>query len=259
MNAQQIQNPQVKALGPGDADDGDAGRQQRGLVIAALAQIEKNRVGYKVPSQSGSGAYVVNLDGEPFCSCPDFEKRHQRCKHIYAVGFIIQREERPDGTIVETKAMRMTYRQDWPAYNAAQTHEQERFVSLLRELCDTIPQPPQTFGRPRLPLSDVLFGIGLKVYSTMSGRRAMTDFRDAQAKGLIDKAPSFTSTFRYLENPDLAPLLKSLIEQSALYRFGPSKPISPWIPAVSPHRSTTAGLTTSGAKCEKKRSGLRLT
>ena len=148
MNAQQIQNPQVKALGPGDADDGDAGRQQRGLVIAALAQIEKNRVGYKVPSQSGSGAYVVNLDGEPFCSCPDFEKRHQRCKHIYAVGFIIQREERPDGTIVETKAMRMTYRQDWPAYNAAQTHEQERFVSLLRELCDTIPQPPQTFGRP---------------------------------------------------------------------------------------------------------------
>ena len=122
--------------------------------------------------------------GIPACSCPDFEKRHQRCKHIYAVGFIIQREERPDGTIVETKAMRMTYRQDWPAYNAAQTHEQERFVSLLRELCDTIPQPPQTFGRPRLPLSDVLFGIGLKVYSTMSGRRAMTDFRDAQAKKL---------------------------------------------------------------------------
>ena len=34
-------------------------------------------------------------------------------------------------------------------------------------------------------------------------------------KGL-DKPPSFTSTFRYLENPDLAPLLKSLIEQSAL-------------------------------------------
>ena len=44
----------------------------------------------------------------------------------------------------------------------------------------------------------------------------MTDFRDAQAKGQLDKPPSFTSTFRYLENPDLTPLLKSLIEQSAL-------------------------------------------
>ncbi len=111
---------------------------------------------------------------------------------------------------------RKTYPQDWPAYNAAQTHEQEQFTKLLRELCDTVPQPPQTFGRPRLLLSDVLFGIGLKVYSTMSGRRAMTDFRDAQAKGLLDKVPSFTSTFRYLENPDLAPLLKDLIERSSL-------------------------------------------
>ena len=93
----------ITALGPNDPDDGDEGRQQRGLAIAALARIEKNRVGYSVPSQSGNGAYVVNLDGEPFCTCPDFEKRQQPCKHIYAVEFIIQREERPDGTIVETK------------------------------------------------------------------------------------------------------------------------------------------------------------
>jgi len=119
-------------------------------------------------------------------------------------------------TTTEQPRPRKTYSQDWPAYNAAQMHEQERFVTLLRDLCDTIEHPPQTFGRPRLPLSGVVFAIGLKVYSTMSGRRAMGDFRNAQAKGLLDKAPSFTSTFRYLENPDLAPLLKSLIEQSAL-------------------------------------------
>ena len=172
----------VAALGPGDPADGDAGRQQHGMAIAALTQIEKNRLGYKIASQSGNGSYVVTPGDDPFCTCPDFEKRQERCKHIYAVEFIIQREERPDGVTIETKTMRVTYRQDWPAYNAAQTHEQEKFAKLLRELCDTIPQPPQTFGRPRLPLSDVLFGIGLKVYSTMSGRRAMTDFRDAQAK-----------------------------------------------------------------------------
>ena len=111
---------------------------------------------------------------------------------------------------------RRTYSQDWAKYNVARTHEQEHFVTLLRDLCDTIEQPPQTFGRPRLPLSDVIFGIALKVYSTMSGRRAMSGFRNAEANGLMSKAPSFTSTFRYLENPELAPLLKSLIEQSAL-------------------------------------------
>ena len=98
--------------------------------------------------------------------------------------------------------MRVTYRQDWPAYNAAQVHE--------RELCDAIPQPPQKMGRPRLPLSDMVFAAGTKVYSTMSGRRAMTDVRNAQASGQLDKTPSFTSIFRYLEKPELAPLRKSL-------------------------------------------------
>ncbi len=206
----------ITALGPDDPDDGAEGRFQRGLAIAALSHIKKNRIGYRVPSQSGTGAYIVNVDEEPFCSCPDFDNRMEPCKHIYAVDFIIQREEWPDGATLYAKAEQLTYRQDWPAYNAAQTHEQEHFAVLLRDLCDTIPQPPQGKGRPRLPLADVLFCIGLKVYSTMSGRRAMTGFRDAQTKGQVDKAPSFTSAFRYLEDPDLTPLLKSLIEQSAL-------------------------------------------
>ena len=80
------------------------------MTIAAVSRLEKNRLGYKVPSQSGNG-------------------------------------------------------------NAAQMHERANFLSLLRELCDTIPQPPQGRGRPRLPLSDMVFGVGVKVYSTMSGRR----------------------------------------------------------------------------------------
>ena len=107
--------------------------------------------------------------------------------------------------------------QDWPAYNAAQMHEQEHFLSLLRELCDTIPQPPQGRGRPRLPLSDMVFGVGVKVYSTLSGRRSMTDIRNAHADGMLSKMPSFTSVSRYLEDPSLTPVLKTtLIERSAL-------------------------------------------
>ena len=50
----------------------------------------------------------------------------------------------------------------------------------------------------------------------MSGRRAMSDIRNAKANGLLTKMPSFTSIFRYLEDPALTPLLKTLIEQSAL-------------------------------------------
>ncbi len=43
----------------------------------------------------------------------------------------------------------------------------------------------------------------------------MTDLREAQTKELVAKAPSCTSNYRSLENPELTPLLKTLIEQSA--------------------------------------------
>ena len=68
-------------------------RELRGKQIAENCKIEKNKLGWKVPSQSGNGSYIVNLDhGTPFCTCPDYEKRQQPCKHIHAVEFVIQRE-----------------------------------------------------------------------------------------------------------------------------------------------------------------------
>ena len=65
-------------------------------------------------------------------------------------------------------------------------------------------------GRPRLPLSDVVFAATYKTYSTMSGRRAMSALSET-----LGKAPSFQSSARYLENPALTPILKAMIEESA--------------------------------------------
>ena len=191
--------------------------QERGLAIANSNTVKMNRLGWQVPSQSGNGTYVVNIDdGKPFCTCEHFETTHQKCQHIYAVEFIIQKENHPDGTIVETKAIRLTYTQDWPVYNTVQTHEQERFPELLSELCKGIVQPIQEgAGRRNHLLSDIIMGVTCKVYSTVSGRRAMTDLRELQTKGFVTKALSYNSIFDYLENPALTPLLKSLIEESA--------------------------------------------
>jgi transposase len=190
--------------------------KERGLAIAESNTVERNKLGWKVPSQSGNGTYIVNLeDGEPFCTCHHFETTHQKCQHIYAVEFIEQKERRSDGTEVVTKTMRVTYGQNWPVYNEAQTHEQERFVAMLRDLCDGIKQPEYKFGRPKLPLSDIVFSAVYKIYSTMSSRRFMASLKEAEAKGLVSKSPSLTSGFRTLENPNLTPLLKTLIEQSA--------------------------------------------
>ena len=205
----------ITALGPNDPDDGDEGRQCRGRAIAALAKIERNRIGFKVPSQSGNGAYVVTLDDAPFCTCPDFEKHNRPCKHIYAVTYTVQREIRDDGASRTTESITVTRTDEWHIYNEAQTHEQERFVELLQALCEGIPNVPQKTGRPRLPMSDVVFSLTSRVYSTMSGRRFDSTVREIQAKGFIEKAPSYNSAFRYLENPDVTALLKSLIEESA--------------------------------------------
>jgi transposase len=191
--------------------------QERGLIIAESDTVKKVKLGWQVPSQSGNGTYIVNMDNdEPFCTCQHFETTHKKCQHIFAIEFIIQKENHPDGITVETQAVRVAYAQDWPIYNAVQTHEQERFPELLSELCKGIVQPVQKgAGRRNHLLSDIIMGVTCKVYSTVSGRRAMKDLRELQTKGFVTKALSYNSIFDYLENPALTPLLKSLIEESA--------------------------------------------
>jgi transposase len=191
-------------------------RQERGLVIAKDKRI-KRIAGptWLVPSQSNAGGYVVDVDAAS-CTCPDHETRAVKCKHLWAVEYVRHRVTAPDGTTTVTETMRVTYTQNWSAYNAAQCEEKERVQMLLRALCDGILQPPQAKGRPRLPLSDVVYGAAMKVYGGMSGRRSTSDARDHEAKGLIDHAAHYNSLFSYLERPEMTPLLKALVEESAL-------------------------------------------
>jgi len=192
-------------------------REQRGLEIAATKKLRQKGDLWIVPSQSGAGTYVVDPTEQrgTTCTCPDYEARSQRCKHVYAVEFTILRERtNADGSKV-TEQLRLTYRQEWSAYNAAQTTEKERVATLLHDLCAAIDNPIYKRGRPRLPLADSVFCAAMKVYGGSSARRTMTDMRDYAAKGYIDRAPHFNSISNALENPDLTPLLYAMIEESA--------------------------------------------
>jgi transposase len=202
-------------------------RKQRGLQIAALARIDKQDGLYLVPSQYNPRPtkYKVNMGLMfPTCTCPDYETRGCKCKHIYAVEYVIQREQNADGstTVRETLTVtkeRKTYKQDWPAYNKAQTNEKREFQTLLHDLCQTVPANAiqrQRRGRPSLPLSDAIFSVVFKVYCTLSARRFASDLCDAQAKGYIDKVPHFNSVLNYLETPELFPILTDMIERTSL-------------------------------------------
>ena len=79
---------------------------------------------------------------------------------------------------------------NWTAYNAAQSEEKTRFVALLADLCSGIPQPERApgAGRPRLPLSDMIFASVFKVYvgfssiSTLLNMQRQADEAHAEAE-----------------------------------------------------------------------------
>ena len=197
-------------------------RQERGIEIAKRLPIRKTRGGYIVPSSSGPTKYAVAVGDDPSCTCPDYDLRHDRCKHIYAVEYVIQAELFPDGRerITETvRVTRTTYPQNWRAYNAAQTNEKDRFMVLLRDLCAGLPEPQQPKGkRGRKPLSlrDAVFTAVMKVYTTQSARRCMSDLREAKERGYISKLPCHNSVLNALESADMTAILRDLIIESSL-------------------------------------------
>ena len=73
-------------------------------------------MGYQIPSQSGNGSYVVSVDDGAFCSCPDFEKRQEPWKHVYAVEFTVQREsDTADGNTSEPETVQVSIGPSWTA------------------------------------------------------------------------------------------------------------------------------------------------
>src|SRR5947209_10868389 len=187
-------------------------RENRGLAIAAHAEITRQGNVWIVPSQTRLCNYTVDLF-QNTCTCPDFAENKGRCKHLYAVEFQLRRES---GDVLPAPQPKPTYRQEWHEYNLAATNEKARFLELMYELTRGVVEPPQDMGRPRLPLCDMIFCAGFKVYSQFSSRRFVSDIREAQTRGFVTSTPHFNSVSNYLESKTLTPYLKRLIVESAL-------------------------------------------
>jgi hypothetical protein len=192
------------------------GRQERGLALAADKRI-KCAIGDKwlVPSQSGAGQYLVDTT-EQTCSCPDYETRRTRCKHQWAVAYARHEVREADGSTTVTETLKVTYTQDWPAYNRAQIHEREHVEALLRDLCSGVVTAPHPGRGPKpIQLADLVFGMTMKVYTGFSARRASSDIRACAKAGQITRAPHYNSILAGFDKPEMAALLTKLIEDSA--------------------------------------------
>ncbi len=192
-------------------------RKERGLEIAKTSRIEKTQKGWKVPSQSGGGHYIVISNGfGAKCNCPDHELRKCKCKHIWAVELIVTHEVDNQGNVTITKTVRKTYKQDWKNYNLGQEKEKERFMKILADITSRIRQPAYNFGRPNNTLSDTIYSMVFKVYSTFSGRRFATDMKLAKEKGFVEKKIPRSSMFDYFNKKELTPLLSQIVTITSL-------------------------------------------
>src|SRR3977135_2537432 len=98
-------------------------RELKALEIAAKSKLQRSDDGYRwfVPSQTEgcTNTYTVKPDAaKPHCTCPDFTARQLRCKHLYAVEIVTQREftfdeETQTQTLTETVTVKQSYKQEW--------------------------------------------------------------------------------------------------------------------------------------------------
>ncbi len=117
---------------------------------------------------------------------------------------------------VESKT-RVSYPQDWSAYNQAQTQEKILFLEFLHDLTSQIPKQKRNGrGRPPINIGDMIFCCCLKIYLDFSSRRSEGDIQLAYELGYIDRIPHFNSILNYLNNPVLKSYLTQLIQLSAL-------------------------------------------
>ena len=194
-------------------------REERGKLLVDTTRIVQTPKGFwRVTSQSNPcRQYLVKFKGhKPYCNCPDCTMRKKKCKHIWAVEFYLKREIDKEGKITEKKGVRITYSQKWKAYDKSQTSEKLVFMRLLGELTNFVEQPDYKFGRPQLPMSEMVFNSVMKVYSTFSTRRFMSDVKIAKEFGLIDSVPCYASIGHFLQKEELTPILKKLIQISSL-------------------------------------------
>jgi transposase len=197
-------------------------RELEALELAARARIVANDDGtWTVPSRSkpGSSYRVVTWPGAESCQCEDYQLRREPCLHVIAARLVEEREGKRPAPPMDTADVpkRKTYRQDWPAFNLAQTTEKDRFQELLADLCASVQEPPRhKKGGRRTWVRDAIFPTAYKVYSTFSGRRLACDLRDAHRKGYLVRPVSSGMIPYLMESESMTPHLYQFIERSAL-------------------------------------------
>ncbi len=108
------------------------------------------------------------------------------------------------------------HKQDWHKYNLAKTNEKRLFYELLNDLANIIKSQEYHFGRPAIPIRDLFFCMGLKLYSNYGGRKAASDVKSSKEAGYISTTPHYNTITEFLACPATYELLSKMVTISAM-------------------------------------------
>jgi len=114
---------------------------------------------------------------------------------------------------------KITYPQDWRAYNKAKCGEPIYFPSVLGELLAFVKDNEKPkIGRPPYSKKDKIFSMCAQMYDNKGSRKAMSCLVKAKEKGYLNRIPpitGFNSLLNFYSDESLTPLLRQLITLSA--------------------------------------------
>ena len=90
------------------------------------------------------------------------------------------------------------------------------FMKLLKDITSNLKQPDYEFGRPTLPLSDMAYSSVMKVFTTFSLRRFMSDMQIAKEKGYVNVTSCYASVGHFMQKKEVTPLLVSMVTLTSL-------------------------------------------
>lgn len=110
-----------------------------------------------------------------------------------------------------------SYPQDWKAYDAAKTTEDQVFRKLLIELLGTVQEENKTgAGRKGYSRAEKIFFLAIKQYYKSDLRKTTSILKTLVEYGIIPKAPSYSSICNFYNEEAITKLLEDLIFLAAL-------------------------------------------
>ena len=129
--------------------------------------------------------------------------------------FVVTKEVDNEGNVTITQTIRKTYSQNWSEYDKASINQKTLFMKLLKDITGNLSQDYK-FGRPTLPVSDMVYSSVMKVFTTFSLRRFMSDMQIAKEKGYVNATPCYSSVGHFMQKKEVTPLLVSMITLTSL-------------------------------------------